>query len=304
MMNAKRRILIGLAALAAAGTLSAAWGLRVSEAQGGALRGVWTAQPSQWRTTDGSTAMVVQLSLRRTSPGHDSSSSFPVALADLKGLTAEQARGTKADVRFELVRDAGTVACEGRFDGGDGAGHFTFAPSAEYVQVMRKQGYDGIDEEQAFTLAMHDVSRDFIRDLASLGYTRLPLDELVSLRIHGASPAYIRELRTLGYDRVPVDDLVSLRIHGASAEFIRALKDLGYDKLDPEGLVNLRIHGASPEFIRDLRALGYGPLTADELVNMRIHGVTPEFIRRVNGGKTAAASVDQLVDLRIHGRER
>ena len=47
-------------------------------------------------------------------------------LADLKGLTAEQTRGARTDVRFDLVRDAGTMAFEGRFDDGDGAGHFTF----------------------------------------------------------------------------------------------------------------------------------------------------------------------------------
>jgi hypothetical protein len=44
---------IGLGALAAVGALSAVTGLRASEAQGGGLRGVWTAQPSRWKTTDG-----------------------------------------------------------------------------------------------------------------------------------------------------------------------------------------------------------------------------------------------------------
>jgi hypothetical protein len=112
MTSMTGRIVMGLGALAAVGALAAAPGLRVSEAQAGVLRGVWTAQPSRWKTTDGSTAVVVQLSLRRTRPGHDWNSSFPVALTDLKGLTAEQTGGGRADVRFDLVRDAGTIACE------------------------------------------------------------------------------------------------------------------------------------------------------------------------------------------------
>ena len=188
----------------------------MGQAQGGALRGVWTAQPSRWKTTDGAGAVVVQLSLRRTGSGHDWNSSFPVLLADLKGLTADQTRGPRTDVRFDMARDAGTITFEGRFDAGDGAGHFTFAANPDYVQDMKRQGYDGLDEEKVFSLAIHDVSRTFIRELGTLGYTRVPLDDLVNLRIHGASPEFVRDLQSLGYAHPSTDELVNLRIHGAS----------------------------------------------------------------------------------------
>ena len=91
-------------------------------------------------------------------------------------------------MRFEIARDAGTIALEGRFEGGDGAGHFTFTPRPDYVQDLRQQGYGTLDDEKVFSLATHDVSRGFIRELGQLGYTRLPLDDLLNLRIHGASP--------------------------------------------------------------------------------------------------------------------
>ena len=89
--------------------------------------------PRKWKTTDGASAVVVQLSLRRTGPGRDWNSSFPVLLGDLKGLTADQTRGPRTDVRFEMARDAGTITFEGRFEAGDGAGHFTFAANPDYV---------------------------------------------------------------------------------------------------------------------------------------------------------------------------
>jgi len=64
-----------------------------------------------------------------------------------------------------------------------------------------------IDEEKAFSLAMHDVSRQFIRDLTSLGFTRaFPSTSWSTCAIHGASPAYIRELNGLGYEHLAVDD--------------------------------------------------------------------------------------------------
>ncbi len=61
-------------------------------------------------------------------------------------------------------------------------------------------GYRTGDEDDVFSLAVHDVSRTFIRDLDALGYEHLPLEDLVSMRIHGAGPEFIRELKALGYD--------------------------------------------------------------------------------------------------------
>jgi len=290
----------GSGALAAVAALAAAPGLRVSEAQAGVLRG------------SGRRNLAVEdhgrfhgrgrpLSLRRTRPGHDWNSSFPVALTDLKGLTAEQTRGARADVRFDLVRDAGTIACEGRFDNGDGAGHFTFTPNPEYLEEMRKQGYDGIDEEKAFSLAMHDVSRQFIRDLTSLGYPRLSLDDLVNLRIHGAGPDFIRELQGLGYAHPSVDELVNLRIHGASPAYIRELKGLGYERLAVDELVNLRIHGASAEFIRALKELGYEKLDPDGLVTCAFTAPARSSCATCARSDTGGSGRTRLVNMRIHG---
>ena len=324
------RIVVGLGVLAVVGTLVAAASLRVGEAQGGALRGVWTAQPSRWKTTDGGTATIVQLSLRRTGSGHDWNSSFPVALADLRGLTAEQTRGgedrrplrsrpgrghdrLRRAVRRRKRRRTFHVRPQPRVPAGhaqaglrgDGRGegvlprHPRREPRAS--SATRALGYTRLDLDALVNLRIHGASPDFIRELKALGYEHPSVDELVNLRIHGASPAFIRELKGLGYERLAVDELVNLRIHGASAEFIRSLKELGYEKLDPDGLVNLRIHGASPEFVRDLRALGYATLSTDELVNMRIHGVSSEFIRALRDLGYQRVPVDDLVNMRIHG---
>jgi hypothetical protein len=270
----------------------------------GPARGVWTAGLSQWTSSDAGKATFVQLRLERRGLSRGSwNSSFPVPLSDLVGLKEGDLGAAKTDVRFELRRDAGTVSFDGRFDGGEGAGHFTFVSNPEYVQWLRSQGHGEADLDKLFSLAVHDVSRSFVSALAELGYRGLPLESLVKLRIHGASPEFIRELKALGYDQVPVEELVKLRIHGASPEFIRELKSLGYERLPVDSLVKLRIHGASPEFVRELKALGYEGLPVDTLVKMRIHGVTPDFIRRVARRGDAQVSTETLVNMRIHGEE-
>ena len=110
---------------------------------------------------------------------------------------------------FALERDAGRFSCEGTFRRGEGAGHFTFAPRPEFVAAMRGLGYV-LDDEKLYSMAILDVSREFVRQLDALGYARLELDDLLSLRIHGADPTFIREVKELGYDHLPVEDLATL----------------------------------------------------------------------------------------------
>jgi len=263
-------------------------------------RGVWTAERSNWRVDKGGTATIVQLTLRPVGEPHDWSSSHPVALDELRGLSAAQIEAASSEVAFAWKRDAGAFAFEGKFESGAGAGHFTFTPDASYMADMRARGYP-VDDEKALTLALHDVSRAFVAELAALGYERVPFDKLVALCIHGARPEYIRGLAALGYKKLDLDQVVAFRIHGASLEFIGALQKLGFRSLSPDDVVAFRIHGVTPEFIRDMQGLGYDRLTADQLVSMRIHGVSPEFVRDLKALGYSGVSVDELVSMRIHG---
>lgn len=269
---------------------------------GGPYRGVWTARRSHWNVEGSGPTTLVQIQFQTNRKGGYSSHSVPLPIGDLVGLDASATESSPGLVQFRLDRDAGTFALEGSFVRGEGAGHFTFTPSAGYRADLEKMGYGSPSDSELFTLATQDVGRAFIRELAGLGYSKLKLDDLMSMAIHGATPAFIRELRDLGYASLAVDDLVSMRIHGARPEFIRELKGLGYGTLSVEDLVSMRIHGASPDYIRELKGLGYTGVPVDDLVSMRIHGVTPDFVRSVN--RTGhAASVEKLVEMRIHGTD-
>ena len=268
----------------------------------GGLRGVWTAERSKWRVENGATVTLVELSLRRVGGRGQWSSSETLPLAELRGLTAAMLEAPSADVRFAWTRDAGSFECQGRFEIGVGAGHFSFTASAEYVADMRRRGYGDVDVEQALRLALHDVSRSFIDELGRLGYERVPMDGLISLRIHGASLDFVRDVQSLGFAGLPTDKLIAFRIHGVSPEFIRAFKGLGYEQLTPDQLVSMRIHGVSPEFARELASLGYKGVAVDDLVSMRIHGVTTDFVKRVQGRSGKDVTVDRLVSMRIHGQ--
>jgi len=257
----------------------------------------------QWIIDGVEVAEQEQLTLHRgvgKSGSSTNSSSYPVK--GFLGLSRAQMDAPGGVmVRFQMVRDAGTLACEGYFKRGNGAGTFTFSQDPGFVSEMQKLGYTGLHPEMLFSMAAHNVSLDYVRRLRSLKAAPSSADGLISVRIHGVSIEFIQDLQSLGYRDLNADELVTMRIHGVTTDFIRELNQLGYGSVPANGLVTMRIHGASTDFIKELKSLGYAQPTIDQLVTMRIHGVNPDFIHRLQSRGMKNLSIDQMVNLRIHG---
>lgn len=259
-----------------------------------AANGTWAAE----LRSDGK----LQFQIRYDHSSH--STSYP--LESFQGLTKSAIQSAALQpVTFRWVKDAGTLTFEGSFKEGEGAGHFAFAPSADFYAEMQRLGVripskGSREDDEQLSLAMFDVSRELVRELNALGFRELDLDQLISVRIHGATPQYIRELKDLGIEGLNIDDLVSLRIHGATPEFIREMHAAGF-RFDADELVSMRIHGVKPDFVRELQAQGYTKLDVDDLVSMRIHGVTTEYVRDLYSLGYRNIPADDLVSMRIHG---
>src|ERR1051325_11447640 len=163
----------------------------------------------------------VQLDITRGNSSHWGHSMDIAAFSGLSGGAWSTAAETP--VKFDMVRDAGTIHFSGTFADGDGVGRFTFEPNRNYESTLHSLNVSGTidDDDDLFSLAMHDVSTAFIRDMQSLGY-RENLDQYIAFRIHGVSPQFVRDLRGLGYNDLSADQLVAFRIHGVSPQFIRS----------------------------------------------------------------------------------
>lgn len=308
-------------------TLAVTFALLFTVAASADITGVWTA------TAGDSKPGRVYLSVRRDDHGDMGMSRD---LASLVGLTEAQLRSAEiVPVEFELRSEPGSASFSGTFRDGDGAGHFTFHPNSRYFDTLRSIGVDpeGFsekrdDDSRLLTLAMLDVSTQFIKSMRDAGYDE-PLKTYVSMRIHGATPELVRELRELGFRDIPAHELVSLRIHGVTPDYIRrmraggadpSLRDLissrihgatpefaeemrrlGYDHLSQQDLVSFRIHGVSEQFIKELKQLGYDNIAARDLVSMRIHGVTPEYIRELRAAGYRDLPIQKMISLHIHG---
>jgi hypothetical protein len=244
----------------------------------------------------------VQFAIQRNAgQGSHMSSSSPIALAELRGLTKAQVEAATALVRFILLRDAGTFQFEGYLAKGNGGGAFTFTQNPDFANEMRALGYSGLNDEKVFTMAVHDVSAQYVRDLNALGVRPESVDQLVTMRIHNVTADYIRQFKDLGYADLKADKLVTMRIHQVTPEFARELKGLGYSSVATEQMVTMRIHQVSPDFIKEVGTLGYAHPAIDQLLTMRIHQITPEFIRKAQAKMGSGVTIDQMVNLRIHG---
>jgi hypothetical protein len=90
------------------------------------LTGDWTA------SVDSKKPDKIELSFERRSEKSDKSQmSSTFNFADLQGLTREQALAG-GPAKFSLVREAGTIDCEGSFQNGKGSGTFRFTENQTF----------------------------------------------------------------------------------------------------------------------------------------------------------------------------
>lgn len=217
---------------------------------------------------------------------------------ELKGLSRDQLSSMHSNVRFEIVRDAGNIVCEGSVVAGLGGGTFAFSPNGAFVTEMRKLGFNDLDEGKLFSMAVSDVSLVFARQVLKLGMRDVTSTDLIRMRERNITPEYIAETRSYGYDYTATD-LIRLKDHGVNGQFLHDLKKAGYD-LRADEVARLRDHGVNSEYVRDLAGGGAARLTAEELVRLHDHGVAADFVTDL---QRAGYSVgpDDVIRLHDHG---
>jgi hypothetical protein len=169
------------------------------------MKGNWTISPSQ-------EAGQVQFGMyiRNDDNNMQTTSDWPVSA--FQGL--DLATRERHDVKFVIARDAGRFDCDGYLDQGEGAGFFRFSPDAKFVGDMRALGFDGIDENTQFAMAVHDVTLAYARKMKGMNLNGLTTDKLLAFRIFDISQEFIREMKSRGLEDLDTDELVALRVHG------------------------------------------------------------------------------------------
>lgn len=260
----------------------------------------------EWRAKLESKDSKINLNFERRSDGdgkHSMGQSYE--FSELQGLSREQALNGGA-VRFSLVREAGTIDCEGSFQNGRGSGTFRFTGSQAFVSAMKSRGFDFESnsskhdrdlDDRLFAATALNVTTALADDLASAGF-KLDVDDLFKAAIFKIDSTFMREMKASGFPNLGMEELVKARIFKIDAEFVRKVTEMGFDKEPFESLVKMQIFKVTPEFISEIRNEGFTNLEIEDLVKMRIFKIDSEFIRQAKADGVPL-DVERLVQRRL-----
>jgi hypothetical protein len=270
-----------------------AFSLAPTASSAGQLRGNWSIAPSK---QPGQVKFGITYR-QDDDDGHSQhGSDWPVSA--LQGL--DLATAGRHDVRFTINREAGRIEAEGFVKDGEGAGIFRFEPDSGYVPAMARLGFDDIDAEKQFAMALHDVIQEFARTVKAEDLSGLDTDKLIGFRIFDVNPQYIRELRAAGVPAREADKLMAFRVHGVTPGTVRELRKRGLE-LTEDQLIAFHVHEVTPEYVAGIEAQGLGRPDADQLIALRVHDVTPQYIAQMKSRGLRNLTIARIVELKVHG---
>lgn len=229
---------------------------------------------------------------------------------DLQGLSRAQTQNGR--VSFSLVREAGTIECEGTFTDGKGSGTFRFTPSTSFMDAMRSRGFDFEKStskhsdnagDRLFSAAMVNVTTALADDLRSANFGELDVDDLFKAAIFKIDGKFMAEMKATGFPNLGMEDLVKARIFKIDADYVRQVHEMGFANESFEGLVKFRIFKVTPEFLGQLRTDGFTDLSSEDIVKFRIFNIDSAFIREARTSEPNI-TVEQLVQRKIGVRRR
>jgi beta-lactamase regulating signal transducer with metallopeptidase domain len=282
----------------------------------------------EWKLTrEGSSTSQVQLSLiSRDDDGNDRTNTQGVPLSSLAGFSLSML-DQDGPVKFEYVRKAGSIACEGRAAHGRASGPFKVTLNPSFVSALEKMGYAAPHDEEAFSLVTSDVTLGYAQAVRDTELTS-SISDLVELEDHGVSSDYVRAIRQEGFTDLSAQNISSLRDHGVEPNYLKAIKAAG-PKLSIEEIDSLRDHGVKPEYFKSMEATapqlsiekidclfdpgvepdsykGYASvdpkLSIEEIDSLRDHGVKPEYYRSLKS-VDPNLSIEKIDSLHDHGVE-
>jgi beta-lactamase regulating signal transducer with metallopeptidase domain len=252
----------------------------------------------EWKLTrDGSSSSTVELSLiSRDDDGNDRTNTQSVPLSGLAGFSLSML-DQDGPVKFEYVRNAGSILCEGRAAGGRASGLFTVALNPSFISALEKMGYAAPQGEEPFSLVTSGVTPGYARALRDTGLTT-SISDLIELEDHGVSSDYVRAVRQEGFTDLSASNISELRDHGVEPNYLKAIKAAG-PSLSIEEIDSLRDHGVKPDYFKSMKATA-PQLAIGQIDSLFDHGVEPDSYQGF-ASVDPKLSIEEIDSLRDHG---
>jgi hypothetical protein len=270
------------------------------------ISGAWKAEEfrQKTKTKDDDDAInelqkgEIQFNFRYRENGGNRDQGSTFDFSDFEGLNKAQTVSANVPVNFRLVREAGAIECEGKFNNGKGEGTFRFTANQNFADAMQSRGFI-FSNDKLFTATFLDLTVAVVDDIKSSGFKSLDIEDLFKAKIFKIDSSFIREITATGFPNLDFEDLVKARIFKIDAKFVRDITEMGFVKDSFESLVKLRIFNITPEYLREMKAIGFDDLSAEEATKLRIFKVTAEFVKEMQAEGLTDLSVEDATKLRI-----
>ncbi|MNQ69774.1 BlaR1 peptidase M56 [compost metagenome] len=238
----------------------------------------------------------------RNDDGGNSSTTFQ--LSELNGLTKDK------QGEFTLIREAGTMNFEGKFEGNNGMGTYKFIADknfsaamaqegvtvanesdimvffmvnvkVSYVKMLKKNGYKNIDKDQLIPLAALDANEEYINSIKQADIPNFDLDDLIPFKSMGIDKAYIDEIRQAGYKNITADNIIALKSQDIDGKFITDFHNStngNHDDETGDNIIAFKSLNIDAAFIDSFKKLGYNDLSNDDLMAFKSLNITPAYI--------------------------
>lgn len=251
-----------------------------------------------WKLTrDGSSSSKVQLSLiSRNDEGNNWMNTEDVPLSSLSGFSLSML-DHDGPVKFEYVRSAGRIVCEGQAAGGSASGPFTVVVDPGFTASLEKMGYTAPRSDEAYSLVMSDVTLAYAQAIKETGVTS-SVSDMVGLRNHGVGADYVREVRQEGFTNLAAGEISDLYDHGVKPPYLKAIMAAD-PKLSIEEVDSLYDHGVKPDYYKSMKA-GAPQLAIEEIDSLYDHGVKPDAYKGF-ASVEPKLSIEEINSLCDHG---
>ncbi|MES2061804.1 MAG: M56 family metallopeptidase [Bacteroidota bacterium] len=200
---------------------------------------------------------------------------------------------------FKLIREAGTMNFNGKFDGNKGSGHYKFITNTEYIKYLRSQGISDIDKNDEMAFFMINIKKSYVAMMHRQGYKSLSKGDLIATAALGVDEPYIVSLKQNGFPDITEQELITGKAMGINGAYIAEIRKAGYPKASFDKLVSFKAQGINGQYIAKFKtARGTTPVNikkaakasktdednADDMIAYKALGVDDEY---VNGLKKA-----------------
>ncbi len=160
---------------------------------------------------------------------------------------------------------------------------------------------EGLTADNLVRLKMHEVTPEYIEAIKKAGYDDISVRQIIELKTHDITPEFIKQAQGMSSEKLTAREIVQLKISGLKPEYVSAMKQAGYDNLSIRKLTNMRMMGVTPEYAAAMTRAGFENLTADQLTQLKTHDVTEEYVKQVQGWGLGKLSVRDVMEIKIHG---